>query len=170
MKKWWAITGLLLLISGAVWANNVTINATVLPADANILFDSYQWNIPLVNDGATPYQNDQQGVMTVKSGSTWIFHIQFSSANLGYVKQGTDKIAYYVKVTELADSYGGIIMSSDIMNGYVQLTSSKTIQFIGKTSKNGARFAVGIKVNALAGQFYESGVYTDTMTVTFFVF
>ncbi|HPB07836.1 MAG TPA: hypothetical protein PKW39_06430, partial [Rectinema sp.] len=93
MKKWWAITGLLLLISGAVWANNVTINATVLPADANILFDSYQWNIPLVNDGATPYQNDQQGVMTVKSGSTWIFHIQFSSANLGYVKQGTDKIA-----------------------------------------------------------------------------
>jgi len=105
MKKWWAITGLLLLISGAVWANNVTINATVLPADANILFDSYQWNIPLVNDGATPYQNDQQGVMTVKSGSTWIFHIQFSSANLGYVKQGTDKIAYYVKVTELADSW-----------------------------------------------------------------
>ena len=65
---------------------------------------------------------------------------------------------------------GGIIMSSDIMNGYVQLTSSKTIQFIGKTPKNGARFAVGIKVNALAGQFYESGAYADTMTVTFFVF
>jgi len=170
MKKGSAIAGLLLLVwCGAVEAENVTINAKVLPVAANIIFNSYHWEIPFANDGSTTYQNDQQSVMTVRSGSTWIFHLEFQSTNLGYLKQGEDKIPYFIKVTEKDNSYGGIILPSAIMNGYVQLTSAQKIYFIGKTPKNGSQFYVGIKINALPGEFYESGAYTDTLTVSFFV-
>ncbi len=52
MKKGSAIAGLLLLVwCGAVEAENVTINAKVLPVAANIIFNSYHWEIPFANDG-----------------------------------------------------------------------------------------------------------------------
>ncbi len=58
MKKGSAIAGLLLLVwCGAVEAENVTINAKVLPVAANIIFNSYHWEIPFANDGSMDFSS-----------------------------------------------------------------------------------------------------------------
>jgi hypothetical protein len=168
MKKYVALLSFLILTSIPVFAQqSINIKAIVAPVGANITMDSYLWNIALANDGTISYQNDQQGVMTVKSGSTWLFHIDFSSEHLGYVKQGAYQIPYYVQVTEIPSSYSGFILPSSIMDGYVQLTSTQSIWFLGRTPKAGIRFYVGIKIDATSGQFFESGTYTDTLTINF---
>ncbi|GAB6275784.1 MAG: hypothetical protein SAMD01599839_03240 [Rectinema sp.] len=168
MKKYVALLSFLILTSVTIFAQqSINIKAIVAPVGANITMNSYLWNIALANDGTTSYQNDQQGVMTVKSGSTWLFHIDFSSEHLGYVKQGAYQIPYYVQVTEITSSYSGFILSSSIMDGYVQLTSTQSIWFLGRTPKAGIRFYVGIKIDATSGQFFESGTYTDTLTINF---
>jgi len=168
MKKYVALLSLLVLTGVSVFAQqSINVKAIVAPVGANITMDSYLWNIAFPNDGVTPYQNDRQGIMTVKSGSTWLFHIDFSSEHLGYVKQGSFQIPYYVKVTEIPSSYSGFILQSSIMNGYVQLTSTQSIWFLGRTPQAGIRFYVGIKINATSGQFFESGTYTDTLTINF---
>jgi len=171
MKKYVALVLLLLLTSiSAIAQQSINVKATVLPVGANITLNSYLWNIAFPNDGATPYQNDQQGIMTVKSGSTWLFHVDFSSEHLGYVTSGSDQIPYYVKVTEIPSSYFGVIFSAPIMDDYVQLTNTQSIWFLGRTPKAGIRFYVGVKINATPGEFYESGTYTDTLTINFVAF
>jgi hypothetical protein len=170
MKKYVLSFSFLIFTFVAFAQQSINIKAIVAPVGANITMDSYVWNIPLLNDGSTSYQNDRQGIMTVKSGSTWFFHIDFSSEHLGYVARGSFQIPYYVKVTEIPSGYGGIIFSAPIMDDYVQLTSTQSIWFFGKTPKAGIRFYVGVKINATAGQFVESGTYTDTLTINFVAF
>lgn len=167
MKKYVALLSFLILTSVTIFAQSIDVKVVVAPVGANITMNSYVWDIAFANDGTTSYQNDQQGVMTVKSGSTWLFHIDFSSEHLGYVKQGAYQIPYYVQVTEIPSSYSGFILPSSIMDGYVQLTSTQSIWFLGRTPKAGIRFYVGIKIDATSGQFFESGTYTDTLTINF---
>ncbi len=172
MKKYVALLSLLFTPVLCLFAQQQSINikAIVAPVGAKITLDSYLWNIALPNDGATPYQNDRQGIMTVKSGSTWLFHIDFSSEHLGYVTQGNFQIPYYIKVTEIPSGYSGLIFSAPIMNGYVQLTSTQSIWFLGRTPQAGIRFYVGVKIDATSGQYVESGTYTDTLTINFVAF
>jgi hypothetical protein len=168
MKKYLASLFFACLANVAIFAQtNIDVKVVVAPVGANITMNSYVWDIAFTNDGATSYQNDRQGIMTVKSGSSRNFHVYFSSDNLGYIKQGAYQIPYYVKVTQLTTGNLGIVGSPSIMAGYVQLTSTQSIQFNRKTPQSGNQFYVGIKINAISGAFFESGAYTDNLIINF---
>jgi len=168
MKKYLTLLLLLSLASIAVYSQSIGVTVIAVPVGANVTMDSYVWNITLANDGVTSYQNDHQGIMTVKSGSSANYRVDFSSQNLGYVKQGSSyQIPYYVYVTQLTTGHVGIIGTPAITLGYVQLTSTQSIQFNKKTPTGGIQFYVGFKITATAGDFFESGAYTDNMSITF---
>ncbi len=168
MKKYITLLLLLPLVSVALYAQSIEVRVVVAPVGANVTMNSYVWNITLANDGATSYQNNQQGIMTVRSGSNANYRVDFSSENLGYVKQGSSyQIPYYVKVTQLTTGHTGIIGTPPITQGYVQLTTTQSIQFNKKTPKAGIQFYIGIKINAIQGEFFVSGAYTDNMIITF---
>jgi hypothetical protein len=167
MKKYVALLSFLILTSVTIFAQSIDVKVVVAPVGANITMNSYVWDIAFANDGTTSYQNDQQGILTVKSGSSKNFHVYFSSDNLGYVKQGAYQIPYYVKVTQLTTGNIGIVGSPSIMAGYVQLTNTQSIQFNKRTPRAGIQFYVGIKINATSGEFFESGAYTDNLIINF---
>ncbi len=168
MKKYITLLLLLPLVSMALYSQSIGVTVIAAPVGANVTMNSYVWNITLANDGATSYQNDQQGIMTVKSGSSANYRVDFSSQNLGYVKQGSSyQIPYYVYVTQLTTGHTGIIGTPPITAGYVQLTTTQSIQFNKKTPTGGIQFYTGFKINAIAGEFFVSGTYTDNMIITF---
>ena len=167
MKKYLTLLLLLPLASIALYSQSIGVTVIATPVGANITMNSYVWNITLANDGVTSYLNDQQGIMTVKSGSSANYRVDFSSQNLGRVKQGSSYIPYYVYVTQLTTGHVGIIGTPAITLGYVQLSSTQSIQFNKKTPTGGIQFYVGFKITATAGEFFESGAYTDNMSITF---
>lgn len=167
MKKYVVLLLLLILTRTSIFAQtSIGITVVAAPVGAALTLDSYVWDISFANDGTTTYQNDHQGIATVKSGSAKNFHIYFSSQNLGYVKQGTTQIPYYIKVTMISTN-AGLVGTPAITAGYVQLTSTQSMQFNKKTPAAGIKFYVGMLVNPIAGEFYLSGSYTDTMTITY---
>jgi len=167
MKKWIVLLFILSMILKLNAQAGIAITVIVAPPPgASIIVDSHLWDISLVNDGSTSYQNDNQGTMTIRSGSTWFYHVDFSSQNLGQLKQGTNYIPYYVKATAIS-SNTGLFGTPAIVAGYVQLTSTQSMWFIKKTPRDGIQFYIGIKINPAAGEFYESGLYSDTLTITF---
>jgi len=167
MKKYLTLLLLLPLASIALYSQSIGVTVIATPVGANITMNSYVWNITLANDGVTSYLNDQQGIMTVKSGSSANYRVDFSSQNLGRVKQGSSYIPYYVYVTQLTTGHVGIIGTPAITLGYVQLSSTQSIQFNKKTPTGGIQFYVGFQITATAGEFFESGAYTDNMSITF---
>ena len=168
MKKWIVLLFMLSMLLRLNADAGIAITVIVAPPPgAAVTMDSYLWNLTLANDGITTYQNDQQGTMTIKSGSTRIYHVDFSSQNLGRLKQGTDYIPYYVKATALTGGNIGLLGTPAITAGYVQLTAVNSMWFIKKTPRDGIQFYVGIKIDPLAGEFYESGSYSDILTITF---
>mgnify|MGYP001198616202 CR=1 FL=1 len=167
MKVWIVVVFVLSMILklNAQAAIGITV-IVAPPPGAAITMDSYLWNISFANDGNSTYQNDHQGTMTIKSGSTRIYHVDFSSQNQGRLKQGTNYIPYYVKATAIS-SNNGLLGTPAIVAGYVQLTGTQSMWFIKKTPRNGIQFYVGIKIDPIAGEFYESGSYSDILTITF---
>lgn len=167
MKKLAIVLLLLTLAYAPIFAQaNLGVTVIAWPVGANVSFNAYLWNITLPNDGVTSYQNDQQGIMTVKSGSSTNYQVNFSSQNLGYVKQGSYQIPYYVYVSQLTTGHIGIIGTPAITVGYVQLTSTQSIPFKKKTPTGGIQFYVGFKLDA-TGEFFYSGGYTDNLIVEF---
>ena len=167
MKKWIVVVFALLIIFKLNAQASIGITVIVAPPPgAAITMDSYLWGISFANDGSTTYQNDHQGTMTIRSGSTWFYHVDFSSQNLGQLKQGSDYIPYSIKATAISNN-PGLFGTPAIVAGYVQLTSTQSMWFIKKTPRNGIQFYIGIKINPVAGEFYESGSYSDTLTITF---
>ena len=167
MKKWIVLLFVLSMILKLDAQTGIAITVIVAPPPgAAITLDSYLWNISLANDGITTYQNDQQGTMTIKSSAAKNFRVDFASQNLGRLKQGTNYVAYYVKATAITGGNIGLVGTPAIVAGYVQLTDVKSMQFNKKTPKNGIQFYFGIKVEPTAGEFCESGSYSDTVTIT----
>ncbi len=158
---------LLLTMRGLAFAQtSLGITVIAAPVGAALSLNSYVWTIAFANDGTTVYQNDQQGTATVKSGTAKNFRIDFSSQNLGYVNQGTAQIPYSVKVTMISTNTG-LVGTPAITAGYVQLTATQSISFNKKTPAAGIQFYVGMLINPVAGEFYISGAYTDTVTITY---
>jgi len=81
MKKYLTLLLLLLLASIAVYSQSIGVTVIAAPVGANVTMNSYVWNITLANDGVTSYLNDYQGIMTVKSGSSVNYRVDFSSQN-----------------------------------------------------------------------------------------
>jgi len=157
---------ILFLLSISLYAQT-SIGVTVIaaPVGGSLTLDSYVWNIAFANDGTTIYQNDQQATVTVKSGNKKNFRIDFASQNLGYVTQGSNQVAYYIKATVAGGL--GLVGTPAITTGYVQLTGTQSITFNQKTPSTGINFYVGLLVNPIAGEFYIAGNYTDTLTITY---
>ncbi len=168
MKKWIVLLFMLSMLLRLNADAGIAITVIVAPPPgAAVTMDSYLWNLTLANDGITTYQNDQQGTMTIKSSNVKNYRIDFSSQNLGRLKQGTDYITYYTKATAITGGNIGLVGNPAIVAGYVQLTGIESMQFNKKTPKNGIQFYIGIKIDPLAGEFYESGSYSDILTITF---
>ncbi len=143
----------------------IDVTVIVSPVGGNLTLNNYVWEIIYANDGTTAYLNNNQGTMYVNSGSSKNFHISFGSQNEGVIKKGSDSIPYYLRVTLLTGNYNGVIGTPAIMSGFVQLTSEQTIACSRKT--NGTiQFAIAMQILA-ASDFYESGTYTDILTITY---
>ena len=168
MKKWVVVVFALFMILKLNAQASIGITVVVAPPPgASITMDSYIWDILFANDGVTTYQNDNQGTMTIRSSNRKNFRVDFSSQNLGRLKQGTDYVAYYIKATAITGGNIGLVGTPAIVAGYVQLTSVQSMEFNKKTPKKGIQFYTGIKIDPILGEFYESGSYTDTLTITF---
>lgn len=166
MKKYLTLLLLLLLASIAVYSQSIGVTVIAAPVGGSLSLDSYVWNIAFANDGVTSYLNDQQSIMTIKSGTKKNFHVDFSSQNLGYVKQGSNQIPYFLKATLITSGYTGIVGTPPIIAGYVQLTSTQTITFNKRTGGAGIQFSIGFQIPAYI-EFYESGNYTDVLTISY---
>ncbi|HNV36815.1 MAG TPA: hypothetical protein PLO10_03145 [Rectinema sp.] len=169
MKKWVVVVFALFMILKLNAQASIGITVVVAPPPgASITMDSYIWDILFANDGVTTYQNDNQGTMTIRSSDRKNFRVDFSSQNLGSLKQGTDYyVPYYIKATRITGGNIGLVGTPAIVAGYVQLTSVQSMEFNKKTPKEGIQFYIGIKIDPISGEFYESGNYTDTLTITF---
>lgn len=167
MKKWIVLLFILSMILKLNAQTGIAITVIVAPAPgAAITMDSQLWNILLANDGITTYQNDHQGTMTIKSSAVKNYRVDFSSQNLGRLKQGTDYITYYIKATAITGRNIGLVGPPTVA-GYVQLAGVESMQFNKKTHKDDTQFYIGIKMDPIAGQFYESRSYSDILTITF---
>ena len=167
MKKWVLLVFALSMILKLNAQASIGITVVVAPPPgASITMDSYIWEISFANDGVTTYQNDNQGTMTIRSSNRKNFRVDFSSQNLGRLKQGTDYVAYYIKATAITGRNIGLVGPPTVA-GYVQLAGVENMQFNKKTHKDDTQFYIGIKMDPIAGEFYESGSYSDILTITF---
>lgn len=165
MKKCCALLWFLSLANIVMQAQSIAVTVIAEPVGGNISLDSYVWDIAFANDG-TAYQNDTQATLTIKSGTKKNFHVDFSSQNLGNVKQGSNQIPYFLKATLITSGYTGIVGTPPIVAGYVQLTSTQTITFNKRTGAAGIQFSIGFRI-APHSEFYESGNYVDVMTISY---
>jgi len=119
MKKRNLVLLLLLLPLAGAWSAGIDVTLIVSPVGGSLTLDTTIWTIDFANDGTSAYQQDSQGTLTVKSGNSQNFHVDFSSQNAGYAKKGSDLIPYAVKVTLVTAGYTGIAGTPAIMAGYV---------------------------------------------------
>jgi hypothetical protein len=166
MKKRNLVLLLLLLPLAGAWSAGIDVTLIVSPVGGSLTLDTTIWTIDFANDGTSAYQQDSQGTLTVKSGNSQNFHVDFSSQNAGYAKKGSDLIPYYIKITLATAGYTGIVGSPEIMAGYVPLTSTQTITCNKKTPKNGIALQIGMMIPT-SSDFYESGSYTDVLTISY---
>ena len=168
MKKCLSLVPIILFFGFNIYAQaNINVTVIVAPVGAAITMNSYVWEISFPNDGTNSYQNDNQGIMTIKSGTSGHYRVDFTSQSSGYIKQGTYQIPYYIKATQITGGDYKIVGTPAIIAGYVQLTNTQSIEFKKKTPKDGIQFYTGIKIDPVSGQFYESGTYTDILTISF---
>lgn len=107
-----------------------------------------------MNDGASEVNTWSLGNVAVTSNyKNWT--ISVASANSGYLVHSTDnteKVQYTMTLGSLATNQS--------------LSSSWTSAAQARTPKTGSTYAFSIKFTASATDFWQTGTYTDTLTVT----
>jgi len=159
MKKLVVVLVLAIVAGSAAWGATlgITVNAA---AKLDVTVDAATWTIPLDNSG-TQIQTDAQGSLTVLSSKS-SYTVTFTSTNGGTLVNGTNTIAYYIKVDTSSWSAG---VTSNALSTYTQLTAAKTIVFQSKTPTAGKSFPIGFQIPTYT-DYYVDGAYTATITIS----
>ncbi len=159
MKKLVVVLIIAVIAGSAAWGATlgITVNAA---AKLDVTVDSATWTIALDNTG-TQIQADTQGSLTVLSSKS-SYTVSFTSTNGGTLVNGTNSIAYYIKVDTSSWTAG---VTSNALSSYTQLSSTKTIVFQSKTPTAGKSFPIGFQIPAYT-DYYVDGAYTATITIS----
>lgn len=169
MKKFWAFLVVGLLIGSAAWAVDVQISAIVASRLSVGITDS-TWDLTIDNTGAEVTQDsidnpiDNLTVISSKKNYT----VSFSSSDNGNLKMtvsGTDYLIPYKIKVDTTGWAGGVGINQ--LSDYVQLSATKTIEFIKRTPAVGKVFPIGIQIPEYEylNEIYEDGTYTATLTI-----
>lgn len=159
MKK--LVIFLIIAVVAGSMAWGATLGITVNAATKlEVTVGTASWTVSLDNSGIA-IQNDAQGTVSIKSSKA-SYTVTFSSGNSGLLLNGSNSIAYYIKVDTSSWSTG---VATNNLNSYTQLTSGKTIVFQQKTPVAGETFNIGFQVPAYT-DYYVDGAYTDTVTIS----
>jgi len=154
MKKFALVALFALVVFGSAFAatsGTVGLSGSVAPSFSLVLPGNYTGTM---NDGASEVNTWAIGDVTVVSNyKNWTIGV--SSTNSGYLVHSTDnteKVQYTMTLGSLATNQS--------------LASAWTSAAQARTAKVGNSYAFSIKFTASANDFWQTGTYTDTLTVT----
>jgi len=155
MKKFALVALFALVVFGSAFAGTsgtVGLSGTVAPQFELTLPGNY--TAGTMNDGASEVNTWTIGnVAVVSNYKNWT--ISVSSANSGYLVHSTDnteKVQYTMTLGSLATNQS--------------LGSLWTSAAQARTPKTGSTYALSIKFTASATDFWQTGTYTDTLSVS----
>ncbi len=163
MKKVWAFVVVGLLIGSAAWAVDVQISASVANR-LSVAIEHLTWNLTIDNTGAEVTQNSIDNLTVISSKKN--YKVSFSSSDNGNLKMtvsGTDYLIPYKIKVDTTGWAGGVGINQ--LSDYVQLSATKTIEFIKRTPAVGKVFPIGIQIPEYLNEIYEDGTYTATLTI-----
>ena len=152
-----------LLISVPVFAADVQISASVANR-LSVAIEHLTWNLTIDNTGAEVTQNSIDNLTVISSKKN--YKVSFSSSDNGNLKMtvsGTDYLIPYKIKVDTTGWAGGVGINQ--LSDYVQLSATKTIEFIKRTPAVGKVFPIGIQIPEDLNEIYEDGTYTATLTI-----
>lgn len=161
MKKFWAFLVVGLLIGSAAWAADVQISASVANR-LSVAIEHPTWDLTIDNTGAEVTQDSIDNLTVISSKKNYT--VSFSSSDNGNLKMtvsGTDYLIPYKIKVDTTGWAGGVGINQ--LSDYVQLSATKTIEFIKRTV--GKVFPIGIQIPEYLNEIYEDGTYTATLTI-----
>ena len=152
-----------LLISVPVFAADVQISASVANR-LSVAIEHLTWNLTIDNTGAEVTQDSIDNLTVISSKKNYT--VSFSSSDNGNLKMtvsGTDYLIPYKIKVDTTGWAGGVGINQ--LSDYVQLSATKTIEFIKRTPAVGKVFPIGIQIPEYLNEIYEDGTYTATLTI-----